>query len=77
MPMVKLATVVVAVRPLFPVLAIRMDRLQPVIIWVRGIMFINQSGSDVHCGPEHKTRTRDHIVRNAARKLRAEGLDRP
>ena len=25
-------------------------------------------------GPEHKTRTRDRIVRNAARKLRAEGL---
>ena len=24
--------------------------------------------------PEHKTRTRDHIVRNASRKLRAEGL---
>src|SRR2546430_17283888 len=24
--------------------------------------------------PEHKTRTRDRIVRNAARKLRAEGL---
>src|SRR5437868_12870465 len=28
-------------------------------------------------GPEHKTRTRDHIVRNAARKLRAEGLSGP
>lgn len=28
-------------------------------------------------GPEHKTRTRDRIVRNAARKLRAEGLRGP
>src|SRR5947208_8785749 len=28
-------------------------------------------------GPEHKTRTRDRIVRNAARKLRAEGLSGP
>src|SRR6266542_5198492 len=27
--------------------------------------------------PEHKMRTRDHIVRNAARKLRAEGLSGP
>ena len=27
--------------------------------------------------PEHKTRTRDRIVRNAARKLRAEGLSSP
>src|SRR6516162_7017386 len=27
--------------------------------------------------PEHKTRTRDRIVRNAARKLRAEGLGGP
>src|SRR5438309_7673681 len=27
--------------------------------------------------PEHKTRTRDRIVRNAARKLRAEGLRGP
>jgi TetR/AcrR family transcriptional regulator, transcriptional repressor for nem operon len=28
-------------------------------------------------GPEHKTQTRDRIVRNAARKLRAEGLRGP
>jgi TetR/AcrR family transcriptional regulator, transcriptional repressor for nem operon len=28
-------------------------------------------------GPEHKTRTRDRIVRNTARKLRAEGLSVP
>src|SRR6266545_6596833 len=28
-------------------------------------------------GPEHKTRTRDRIVRNAARKLRAAGLSGP
>src|SRR3954469_5238153 len=28
-------------------------------------------------GPEHKTRTRDRIVRNASRKLRAEGLNGP
>ena len=28
-------------------------------------------------GPEHKTQTRDRIVRNAARKLRAEGLNGP
>src|SRR6266567_2421047 len=27
--------------------------------------------------PEHKTRTRDRIVRNTARKLRAEGLSGP
>src|SRR5437868_14532742 len=27
--------------------------------------------------PQHKTRTRDRIVRNAARKLRAEGLSGP
>ena len=27
--------------------------------------------------PEHKTRTRDRVVRNAARKLRAEGLSGP
>src|SRR5438874_4879168 len=27
--------------------------------------------------PEHKTRTRDRIVRNAARKLRADGLSGP
>jgi TetR/AcrR family transcriptional repressor of nem operon len=27
--------------------------------------------------PEHKTRTRDRIIRNAARKLRAEGLSGP
>ncbi len=27
--------------------------------------------------PEHKTQTRDRIVRNAARKLRAEGLSSP
>ena len=27
--------------------------------------------------PEHKTQTRDRIVRNAARKLRAEGLNSP
>ena len=27
--------------------------------------------------PEHKTRTRERIVRNAARKLRAEGLSGP
>src|SRR3954449_8503114 len=27
--------------------------------------------------PEHKTRTHDRIVRNAARKLRAEGLSGP
>ena len=28
-------------------------------------------------GPEHKTQTRDRIVRNTARKLRAEGLSGP
>ena len=31
--------------------------------------------ADMRYGPEHKTRTRDRIVRNAARKLRAEGLN--
>ena len=33
--------------------------------------------SDMRYEPEHKTRTRDRIVRNAARKLRAEGLKGP
>ena len=33
--------------------------------------------SDMRYEPEHKTRTRDRIVRNAARKLRAEGLSGP
>jgi TetR/AcrR family transcriptional regulator, transcriptional repressor for nem operon len=32
---------------------------------------------DMRYEPEHKTRTRDRIVRNAARKLRAEGLSGP
>jgi len=32
---------------------------------------------DVRYEPEHKERTRQRIVRNAARKLRAEGLNRP
>jgi len=39
-------------------------------------MYVIQS-SDMRYGPEHKTRTRDRIVRNAARKLRAEGLSGP
>ena len=33
--------------------------------------------ADMRYEPEHKTRTRDRIVRNAARKLRAEGLSGP
>jgi len=33
--------------------------------------------SDMRYEAEHKTRTRDRIVRNAARKLRAEGLSGP
>src|SRR3979411_1603062 len=37
------------------------------------IMYVIQC-SDMRYEPEHKTRTRDRIVRNAARKLRAEGL---
>src|SRR5947209_6285338 len=36
-------------------------------------MYIIQS-ANMRYEPEHKTRTRDRIVRNAARKLRAEGL---
>jgi len=39
-------------------------------------MYIIQSAK-MRYGPEHKTRTRDRIVRNAARKLRAEGLSGP
>src|SRR4051794_3963334 len=37
------------------------------------IMYVTQC-SDMRYEPEHKTRTRARIVRNAARKLRAEGL---
>jgi TetR/AcrR family transcriptional regulator, transcriptional repressor for nem operon len=33
--------------------------------------------SDMRYDPQHKIRTRDRIVRNAARKLRAEGLSGP
>jgi TetR/AcrR family transcriptional repressor of nem operon len=33
--------------------------------------------TDMRYEPEHKTRTRDRIIRNAARKLRAEGLSGP
>src|SRR5947208_12819601 len=33
--------------------------------------------TDMRYEPEHKTRTRDRIVRNTARKLRAEGLSGP
>ena len=39
-------------------------------------MYVIQQ-SDMRYEPEHKTRTRDRIVRNAARKLRAEGLSGP
>src|SRR5437763_4875201 len=39
-------------------------------------MYIIQS-ADMRYEPEHKTRTRDRIVRNSARKLRAEGLSGP
>jgi len=37
----------------------------------------NLISTDMRYEPEHKTRTRDRIVRNAARKLRAEGLSGP
>jgi TetR/AcrR family transcriptional repressor of nem operon len=37
----------------------------------------NPMRSDMRYEPEHKTRTRDRIVRNAARKIRAEGLSGP
>ena len=40
-------------------------------------MHIIQWVTDMRYEPEHKTRTRDRIVRNAARKLRAEGLNGP
>src|SRR5213075_2028980 len=33
--------------------------------------------SDMRYDPQHKSQTRDRIVRNAARKLRAEGLSGP
>ena len=39
-------------------------------------MYIIQS-SDMRYEPEHKGQTRERIVRNAARKLRAEGLNGP
>jgi len=39
------------------------------------IIYIIQS--DMRYEPDHKTRTRERIVRNAARKLRAEGLSGP
>src|SRR5205823_3577067 len=41
-----------------------------------GIMYIIQL-SDMRYDPQHKSQTRDRIVRNAARKLRAEGLSGP
>src|SRR5690242_12686534 len=41
-----------------------------------GITYIIQSCL-MRYEPEHKTRTRDRIVRNAARKLRGEGLSGP
>ena len=37
----------------------------------------NPITTDMRYEPEHKTRTRDRIIRNAARKLRAEGLSGP
>src|SRR5690348_18292053 len=37
----------------------------------------NPIETDTRYEPEHKTHTRDRIVRNAARKLRAEGLSGP
>src|SRR5207302_3326993 len=40
----------------------------------RRMICIILRGSDMRYKPEHKTQTRDRIVRNAARKLRAEGL---
>jgi len=42
-----------------------------------GITYIIQWVTDMRYEPGHKTRTRDRIVRNAARKLRAEGLGGP
>ena len=40
-------------------------------------MYIIQSATFMRYEPEHKTRTRERIVRNAARKFRAEGLSGP
>ena len=40
-------------------------------------MCIIQQVSDMRYEPEHKGQTRERIVRNAARKLRAEGLNGP
>src|SRR5205085_5868599 len=39
-------------------------------------MYIIQQG-DMRYDPQHKSQTRDRIVRNTARKLRAEGLSGP
>src|SRR5438105_7451282 len=40
-------------------------------------MYIIQWRGDMRYEPEHKTQTRDRIVRNTARKLRSEGLKGP
>ena len=47
------------------------------LLCVFRIMCIIQSIADMRYEPEHKTRTRERIVRNAARKLRTEGLSGP
>ena len=41
------------------------------------ITYVIQQTTDMRYEPEHKAQTRDRIVRNAARKLRAEGLSGP
>jgi TetR/AcrR family transcriptional repressor of nem operon len=37
----------------------------------------NPTATDMRYEPEHKAQTRDRIIRNAARKLRAEGMSGP
>jgi TetR/AcrR family transcriptional regulator, transcriptional repressor for nem operon len=47
------------------------------LFWTLFSSEVAGSPSGIRYEPEHKTRTRDRIVRNAARKLRAEGLSGP
>src|SRR5438445_3184838 len=41
------------------------------------IIYIISWTADMHYEPKHKKRTRDRIVRNAARRVRAQGLNGP
>ncbi len=45
--------------------------------WLESLDYAYNLMVDMRYDPEHKKQTRDRIVRNAARKLRAEGLSGP